>query len=117
MPKTDRIYAMDFAKIYPLYVLKAERKGHEAREVDEIILWLTGYSESELSELKEHSTSLQDFFDRAPRINPMANKISGMICGYRVEDITDPLLQKIRWMDKLVDELARGKSMENILRK
>ncbi len=107
---------MTFASIYPLYIKKAERKGRTKNEVDGVLCWLTGYSVAELTTLANSDKTLEQFFDEA-MMNPNANKIKGVICGYRVEEITEPLHQKVRQMDKLVDELARGKAMENILRK
>jgi hypothetical protein len=112
-----RVYAMSFASVYPLYINKAERKGRTKAEVDTIIFWLTGYDEKSLQKLIENKTNFEDFFGQAPRINPNVSKITGVICGYRVEDIEEPLMQKVRYLDKLVDELAKGKAMEKILRK
>lgn len=113
----QRIYAMDFAKVYPLYVKKAERKGHTKEEVDQIISWLTGYDDAGLQRQIEQGSDFATFFEQAPAINPNVSLITGTICGIRVEEVEDPLMQKIRYLDKLVDELARGKSMEKILRK
>lgn len=117
--KTDntRVFKMSFASVYPHYVTKAEKKGRTKEELDEIICWLTGYDRQEVHEQIENKTSFETFFEEAPRINPNVSKITGVICGYRVEDIEDPLMQKIRYLDKLVDELAKGKAMEKILRK
>lgn len=112
----ERIFKMAFSKIYPLLVQKAERKGRTKQEVDQIIFWLTGYDESQLNAQIEHEVDMETFFRQAPQINPNAKKITGVICGVRVEQIEDPLMQKIRWLDKLVDELAKGKPMEKILR-
>lgn len=112
-----RIYTMPFAKVYPMYVAKAERKGRTKAEVDEIIRWLTGYSQKELEAQIEKANDLETFFAQAPLLNPKRTLITGIICGVRVEDIEDPLMQKIRYVDKLIDELARGKEMEKILRK
>jgi hypothetical protein len=112
----DRIRVMTFASIYPLYVQKVERKGRTQVEIDEVIRWLTGYSEAELKALAGSDKTLEQFFGEAT-MNPNASKITGVICGYRVEEITEPLHQKVRQMDKLIDELARGKAMEKILRK
>ena len=112
----DRVFAMSFAGVYPHYVAKAEKKGRTREEVDEIIRWLTGYSKAGLEKQIEKRTSFREFFDKAPKMNPNASLIKGVICGHRVEDIEDPLMQKIRWMDKLIDELAKGKKMEKILR-
>lgn len=107
---------MPFAKVYPLYVQKAERKGRSKEEVDQIIEWLTGYDEKSLKKQVEGEVDFQTFFKEAPQMNPNAAKITGVICGYRVEEIEDKLMQKIRYLDKLIDELAKGKSMEKILR-
>lgn len=107
---------MSFAGIYPLYIQKAEKKGRTKEEVDTVICWLTGYDKQTLQQQIDHKTDLETFFAQAPQINPNASKITGIICGYRVEEIEDPLMQKIRYMDKLVDELAKGKAMEKILR-
>jgi len=112
----QRVYKMAFSKVYPLLVQKAERKGRTKAEVDAAIFWLTGYDESSLQEQITKNVDYETFFNEAPRINPNAAKITGVICGYRVEEIKDPLMQKIRWLDKLVDELAKGKPMEKILR-
>ena len=108
---------MSFASVYPLYVLKAEKKGRTKAEVDEIILWLTGYDQQALQEIIDKKTDFETFFAEAPQINPNVSKITGVICGYRVEEIEDPLMQQIRYLDKLIDELAKGKAMEKILRK
>jgi hypothetical protein len=112
-----RVYKMSFAGVYPLYVAKAEKKGRTKEEVDEIIFWLTGYNQETFQEILESKTNFEDFFDQAPELNPNVSKITGVICGYRVEDIEEPLMQKIRYLDKLVDELAKGRPMEKILRK
>jgi hypothetical protein len=112
----ERVYKMTFSSIYQLLVKKAEHKGRTRSEVDAVICWLTGYDESGLQTQITKNIDYETFFREAPRINPNASKISGMICGYRVEEIKDPLMQKIRWLDKLVDELAKGKPMEKILR-
>ncbi|RWO18077.1 DUF2200 domain-containing protein [Mesorhizobium sp.] len=112
-----RIYSMSFASVYPHYVAKAEKKGRTKAEVDEIIRWLTGYTQKRLDAQLGKKTSLKDFFDQAPQLNPSRNLITGVICGVRVEDIEDPLMKEIRYLDKLIDELARGKAMEKILRK
>jgi hypothetical protein len=111
-----RIFGLSFASIYPLYVQKAERKDRSRHEVDEAICWLTGYDDAGLERAIGNGIDLETFFDEAPEINPQASLITGVICGYRVEEIEDPLMQKIRYMDKLVDELARGKRMSAILR-
>ena len=111
-----KIYQYSFASIYRLYVEKVEKKGRTADEVDTVILWLTGYDEKQFREQIDKKADLETFFTEAPKLNPNASKITGVICGYRIEDIEDPLLQKIRYMDKLVDELAKGRKMEKILR-
>ena len=111
-----RVYKMAFATVYPLLVKKAERKGRTQKEVDEIIFWLTGYDEDALQKILDNNTDYQNFFSHAPQINPNASKIKGAICGYRVEEIENKLMQQIRYLDKLVDELANGKPMEKILR-
>ena len=111
-----RIFAVSFASIYPLYVTKAERKGRTRAEVDEVISWLTGYDAAGLERVLADEVDLETFFARAPAMNPNAALITGVICGHRVEDIDDPLMQRIRYLDKLVDELARGKRMSAILR-
>ncbi|MBN9352106.1 MAG: DUF2200 domain-containing protein [Chitinophagaceae bacterium] len=113
----SRIYKMAFASVYPHYIAKAERKGRTKAEVDEIIFWLTGYNEKQLQKILENKTNFETFFSQAPAINPNASKITGVICGYRVEEIEEELMQQIRYLDKLVDELAKGKTMEKILRK
>ena len=107
---------MSFAGVYPLYITKAEKKGRTKEEVDEIICWLTGYDKKTLQEHIDKKTNFEDFFAQAPQINPNVSKITGLICGYRVEEIEEKLMQQIRYLDKLVDELARGKKMEKILR-
>lgn len=112
----SRVYKMSFASVYPHYIQKAEKKGRTKDEVDEIIFWLTGYNQKALQQLIDNSTNLESFFTRAPRINPNASKITGVICGYRIEEIEDELMRHIRYLDKLVDELAKGKAMEKILR-
>ncbi len=111
-----RVFAMSFASIYPLYVEKVEKKGHTTAELDEVLSWLTGYDADGLQRAMADGVDLETFFAQAPGLNPNASLITGVICGYRVEDIEDPLVQKIRYMDKLVDELARGKKMSSILR-
>jgi len=112
----NRIFAMKFAKVYPLYVQKAEGKKRTKREVDQIICWLTGYSQKELQKQLKEETDFKTFFSQAPAIHPNSSLIKGVVCGIRVEEIEDPLMQKIRWLDKLIDELAKGKAMEKILR-
>ena len=111
-----RIFGTSFADIHPLYVAKAERKGRSRQEVDQVICWLTGYDEAGLRAAVADGVDLETFFARAPGLTPHASRITGLICGHRVEEIEDPLMQRIRWMDKLVDELARGKKMASILR-
>jgi len=111
-----RIYAMSFSSVYPLYIAKAERKGRTKLEVDEIILWLTGYTKESLQKQLEAAVDFEKFFKEAPRLNPLRKLITGMICGVRVEEIEESLMQEIRYLDKLIDELARGKPMEKILR-
>ena len=113
---THRVYAMSVAKVYPLYVQKAERKGRTKAEVDQIILWLTGHTQSSLEDELAKGTTFEDFFARAPGMNPARTLITGVICGMRVEEIEEPLMREIRYLDKLIDELARGKKMEKILR-
>ncbi|WBV58833.1 DUF2200 domain-containing protein [Chryseobacterium daecheongense] len=113
----ERVYNMSFAGVYPHYITKAEKKGRTKEEVHEIIFWLTGYTEKELQEIIKNKTNFRDFFEQAPQINPNVSLIKGVICGYRVEDIEDDLMRKIRYLDKLIDELAKGKSMDKILRK
>lgn len=112
----QRVIEMSFASVYPHYITKAEKKGRTKMEVNEIIYWLTGYTESDLDQILLNKTNFHDFFENAPKFNPNADKIKGVICGYRVEEIENPLMQKIRYLDKLIDELAKGKTMEKILR-
>ena len=112
-----RIYTMSFARVYPEYVAKAERKGRTQAEVDEIIRWLMGYSQKELKAHLEKQTNIENFITQAPQLNPSRSLIKGVICGVRVEEIEDPIMQAIRYLDKLIDELAKGKAMEKILRK
>jgi len=111
-----RIYSISFSSVYPLYIAKAERKGRTKAEVDEVIRWLTGYSQKQLETQLEKQTDFETFFAKA-RLNPSRRLITGVICGVRVEEIKEPLMQEIRYLDKLIDELAKGKSMEKILRK
>lgn len=111
-----RIFTTGFSKVYPLYVQKAERKGRTREEVDRIICWLTGYSRTGLAEQIEQGNDFETFFAQAPALNPNVSLIKGVVCGVRVEDVEDPLMRNIRYLDKLVDELARGKVMEKILR-
>ena len=108
---------MSFASVYPLYIKKVERKGHTKAEVDIIICWLTGYDQKALQQQIDRKSDFETFFNQAPQLNPNISKITGMICGYRVEEIEDKLMQKVRYLDKLIDELAKGKKMEKILRK
>lgn len=114
---SHKIFSMPFATVYPLYIKKAERKNRTKEEVDEIIFWLTGYDYVSLQEQIEKKSDLESFFAAAPGFNPKASEIKGVICGVRVEEIEDKLMQKIRYLDKLVDELAKGKALEKILRK
>ena len=111
-----RIYSVSVASVYPLYVAKAERKGRSRVEVDEVILWLTGHTPSTLATELENNTSFEDFFARAPKLNPARALITGVVCGVRVENIEEPTMREIRYLDKLVDELAKGKAMDKILR-
>ncbi|MBJ7354755.1 MAG: DUF2200 domain-containing protein [Thermoleophilaceae bacterium] len=111
-----RIYSMSFASVYPHYVAKAEKKGRTKAEVDQIICWLTGYTKLGLHSVIKKQTDIESFFDEAPELNPSRNLITGVICGVRVEEIEEPTMQEIRYLDKLIDELARGKPMEKILR-
>lgn len=115
MPR-HRIYSMSFASVYPHYVAKAERKGRTKAELDEIIHWLTGYDADGLERVLDDKTDFETFFAEAPRMNPARDQITGLICGVRVEDVEEPLMREIRYLDKLVDELAKGKKMEKILR-
>jgi len=112
-----RIFTMSFASVYPLYVTKAERKGRTKKEVDEAIRWLTGYSQKELGAQIKKKVDFETFFAEAPKLNPSRALITGVVCGVRVEDIKEPTMQAIRYLDKLIDELAKGKAMEKILRK
>ncbi|HVH43154.1 MAG TPA: DUF2200 domain-containing protein [Labilithrix sp.] len=114
--KKPRVFAISFASVYPLYVQKAERKGRTSAEVDEVIAWLTGYRGKVLQRAIDAKVDLETFFAEAPRMNPNAGLITGVVCGVRVEDVADPLMQKIRYLDKLIDELAKGKKMSSILR-
>ncbi len=112
-----RIFKMSFASVYRLYILKVEKKNRTKADVDTVICWLTGYDEQSLQKQIEDKVDFEVFFAQAPLLNPNARKITGLICGYRIENIEDPLMQKIRYMDKLVDEIAKGRAMEKILRK
>ena len=114
--RNEFAFKMAFSKVYPMYIQKVERKGRTKEEVDTVIYWLTGYDEAGLAAQIESESTLEAFFANAPEIHPNAPLIKGVICGVRVEEITEPLMQKVRWMDKLVDELAKGKAMEKILR-
>ncbi len=112
----ERVFKMSFAGVYPHYIVKAEKKGRTKSEVNQIIFWLTGYNEADLERILHEKTSFETFFSEVPKLNSNVFKITGVICGYRVEEIQDPLMQKIRYLDKLIDELAKGKPMEKILR-
>jgi hypothetical protein len=111
-----RIYTMKFSKVYPMYVQKAERKKRTKKEVDQIICWLTGYTQAGLQQQIKKETDFETFFAQAPEFNPNSSLITGVVCGVRVEDVEDPLMKKVRYLDKLIDELAKGKAMEKILR-
>jgi len=113
---THRVYKFSFASVYPHYVAKAEKKGRTKAEVDEIIRWLTGYSDAELDAVMSDKTDLENFYGRAPKLNPAREQIKGVVCGIRVEEIEEPLMREIRYLDKLIDELAKGKEMGKILR-
>ena len=115
--ENSRVFRMSFASVYPHYIQKAEKKGRTKEEVDTIICWLTGYNQISLQQQIDKKTAFETFFAQAPQINSNVSKITGVICGYRVEEIEDKLMQKIRYLDKLIDELAKGKKMEKILRK
>lgn len=112
-----KIYSMSFASVYPLYVKKAERKGRTQSEVNEIILWLTGYTQNDLNQQIDKETSFELFFEQAPNMNPLRFLIKGVVCGVRVEEVEEPTMREIRYLDKLIDELAKGKTMDKILRK
>ena len=112
----QRVFAMKFAKVYPLYVIKAERKNRTKKEVDQIICWLTGYDLAGLQQQIKQETDFETFFTQAPAFHPNCSLITGVVCGVRIEDIEDPLMRKIRYLDKLIDELAKGKAMEKIMR-
>jgi hypothetical protein len=116
MPR-NHVFATTFARVYPLYVQKAERKNRTKEEVDQIICWLTGYDQAGLQQQIEQENDFEAFFAQAPAIHPNTSLIKGVVCGVRVEEIEDPLMQRIRYLDKLIDELAKGKAMEKILRK
>lgn len=113
----SRIYKLSFAGVYPMYIKKVERKGRTKQEVDEVIFWLTGYDEQGLQQQIDRKTDFETFFAEAPALNPNASKITGVICGIRVDEIEDELVQKVRYLDKLIDEVAKGRAMEKILRK
>ncbi|WP_410221581.1 DUF2200 domain-containing protein [Pedobacter sp.] len=112
----EKVYKMSFAGVYPHYIQKAEKKGRTKAEVDEIICWLTGYDQKALQQQIDQKNNFETFFAEAPQINPNASKITGVICGYRIEEIEEELMRKIRYLDKLIDELAKGKAMSKILR-
>jgi hypothetical protein len=112
----ERVYKMSFAGVYPYYIAKAEKKGRTKEDVHEIIFWLTGYDQKDLERILSDKTSFEAFFNEAPKMHENVSKITGVICGYRIEDIEDPIIQKVRYLDKLIDELAKGKKMEKILR-
>ncbi len=114
--ENHKVFKMSFASVYPHYITKAEKKGRTKAEVDTIICWLTGYTTKALQKVIDNKIDFETFFAQAPKLNPNVSKITGVICGYRVEDIEHPLMQKIRYLDKLIDELAKGKTMEKILR-
>ncbi|MDP3387371.1 MAG: DUF2200 domain-containing protein [Eubacteriales bacterium] len=114
--KKHNIYTMSVSRVYPMYIAKAEKKGRTKEEVDEIIRWLTGYSQEELESQLEKGTDFETFFNEASKINPLRTLIKGVVCGVRVEDIEEPIMREIRYLDKLIDELAKGKKMEKILR-
>lgn len=116
MSEKHRIFTTPFASVYPLYVAKAERKGRRKEEVDAIVCWLTGYSKAELGKVLNAGKDFETFFGEAPRLNPARTLIRGVVCGVRVEEVEDPLMREVRYLDKLIDELAKGKAMEKILR-
>lgn len=116
MKNRERVFRMSFASVYPHYITKVEKKGRTKAEVDKIIFWLTGYDEQTLQQHLDNKTDFETFFTKAPQINPNASKITGVICGYRVEEIEDKLVREIRYLDKMIDELAKGRKMEKILR-
>ena len=117
MSKHQKVYAMSFAGVYPHYITKAEKKGRTKAEVDEIIFWLTGYSQKEFQTLLDEKKDFETFFAEAPELNPSRKLIKGVVCGVRVEEVEEPLMQEIRYLDKMIDELAKGKAMEKILRR
>lgn len=112
----EKVYAMKFSKVYPLLVAKAERKGRTKKEVDALISWLTGYEKEQIDEQVKKGVDYRTFFEEAPEMNPNCHLITGSVCGIRVQEIEDPLMRKIRYLDKLIDELAKGKAMEKIMR-
>lgn len=114
--RNERVYNMSVASVYPLYITKVEKKGRRKEEVDEVIHWLTGYTPKKFEKILENKTSFRDFFDNAPKLNPNRSLIKGVICGVRIEEIKEPLMRELRYLDKLVDELAKGRAMEKILR-
>ena len=116
MPSNDRVFAYKFSKVYPLYVQKAESKSRTKKEVDQLLCWLTGYTQAGLQKQIKKESDLKTFFAEAPLMHPNSSLIKGVVCGIRVEDIKDPLMQKIRYMDKLIDELAKGKALDKIMR-
>ena len=116
MGMKPRVFAITFARVYPLYVQKATKKGRTKQEVDQVITWLTGYSGPQLQKTIDNNLDFEAFFHQAPQLNPNVGLITGVVCGVRVEDVADPLMKKIRYLDKLIDELARGKKLESILR-
>lgn len=117
MDNAEKIYRMTFSRVYPLYITKVERKGRTKAEVDEVVQWLTGYTPKEMESQIQKESDFKTFFDEAPRLNPLRSSIKGVICGVRVEDIEDKTVQSVRYLDKLVDEIAKGRPMEKILRK
>ena len=117
MDAKPRIFTMSFGSVYPLYVQKAEKKGRTKEEVDQVISWLTGYSGEQLQRAIDAKVTFESFFERAPRMNPKASLVKGVVCGVRVEDVADPLMRKIRRLDRLIDELAKGKKMASVLRR
>jgi len=116
MTNNERVFKMKFSGVYPMYVQKVERKDRTRKELDQVLCWLTGYGQKQLEKQISNQVDLRTFFAEAPQMNPNCSLIKGVVCGIRVEEIEDPLMQKIRWMDKLVDELAKGKKLESILR-
>lgn len=115
--RTEKLYATSFAGVYPYYVAKAEKKGHTKAEINQLIRWLTGYTQKQFEKQLEKGTDLKTFYTKAPKLNPKRSLITGVICGVRIEEIKDPIMREIRYLDKIIDELAKGKAMEKILRK